>query len=148
MMKKWLETRIRKNFLWILAEVLLLVVLAVMWGFLRTETARMVIIVFGLCSVGRVVIQVPVYFYKKNEAEVDPEGVRRQGVEEGDERNIMIRDRSGYQAFLASNWILGVLALVFLVMADDLRPFFLLWGIQGAQLLIFYALKRYNNQKL
>ena len=142
-MKKQWETLKRKNLLWILECAALFTMALVIWGFARNELGILLLICFGAMCL----IRAAVYAHEKKEAEENPEYVRKQRVEEQDERNIMVRDRSAHQTLCVLKWTVHAAFMISLVLYDWIFSWIFL-GISIAQDLIFYILKRYNNKKL
>ena len=132
----------RGNLLGLAYFALLLIIAGSVWGF-GNERVMLIVMVVG--AVG--FFQVLVHLHEKKEAKEHPEYVRKLNMEDRDERNILIRDRSAFQAITISVEILYMLAIPFLLFLDNLTLFWSFFGIATAQRLIFYPLKRYNNKK-
>ena len=76
-----------------------------------------------------------------------PESVKKMKIDQKDERNIQIREKSGYVAFLITLFTLMLLEFTFLVLDNDLACILTI-GVMAVHLVSFFIGLFYYDKKL
>jgi uncharacterized membrane protein len=76
-----------------------------------------------------------------------PEYVRKQEISKKDERNIQIREKSGYLAFLITLFVFTVLELVFLMLDNELACILTICAM-AIHIASFFLARSYYDKKL
>ena len=76
-----------------------------------------------------------------------PESVKKMEIDQKDERNIQIREKSGYITFLITLFTLMLLEFTFLILDNDLACILTI-GVMAAHLLSFFIALYYYDKKL
>jgi len=76
-----------------------------------------------------------------------PESVKKMEIDQKDERNIQIREKSGYVTFLITLFALMLLEFTFLILDNDLACMLTI-GVMAIHLLSFFIALFYYDKKL
>jgi len=76
-----------------------------------------------------------------------PEYIKKQEIQQKDERNIQIREKSGYASWLVTLFSLMILELVFLIIDNDVACMLTI-GVMAVHIASFFVALFYYDKKL
>lgn len=76
-----------------------------------------------------------------------PEDVRQQKIDENDERNIRIREKSAYGTYFITIFSLMAVGMVF-VLLDYIIPAYIIIGVMAINVFSYFVFIYHNNKKL